>query len=627
MHRVLVIQIGRSFDQTLEMLRLTADERLSGDDLRVAFVTANAEAVGNLSHPVEVLRKRLEEDLADALSELLRRVPGRAEGFHLDIVVLTQYAEPMTTTATGVVVDMVAGIVGNTYAAVFPRRDDTASRWRFVMLGVLPEPKESRRDLDPIRVAVREHLKRLETRRDEGVPVGRVFLFDGVTPGGIAPLEELIDQSGNLVHLLIFSGLRREAIGQQLIDSACHDLVAAAGIARLSLPPGWLVDVLALRLRRDLGDVFARACRIAPGSVESFLTPDVFRDAEQRHAFADRLRQFVLASLREYGVSAAPALVEWLKPMHTLADRLAAEEADRQRQTHTTPATGTSRGPVATGLGIVLGGASFALAHMLIGLAVAASAGLAAAMAFIGALGVFAMMPKPEDATSKKVFTRPEGEPLPEEIAAQVQQKVAIVSSNLKRLHATFEGVLATSGARTSPLTSTTVFAESLASEALADELYKAMATDPESTFVRWCESLGPLEELFDGLVKPDADGLDAFCRMAFDAEQPIAVLCRPEARPRLSQDVERWLRRWHAGVALNLEIQTHQLRDPNGFRDVCQNDVLYPTRLQGTCEPYTAQASLRPSAVTLQDFYVVTATTDIHLESVYPFASERAHD
>lgn len=628
MHRVLLLRIGRDIEPSFARLSEVLEQAEQDPDFDAQRVDVAAEGVGNLSHPVEVLRQKLEDDLRGALTRLLRRIPGRSDGFLLDIVAVTQHGEPMTTAATEVACELVHRILTSQFAGVFPSQQGPNS-WRFILMGVVPASGDAKRERDQLSLALRDHVMWIEENRRNNWPIARLFLLDGVTPGGLSPLGELVDQAENLVHLLMFSGIRRLEHGIQLFEAPSDDIVASWGGARLSIPPAWAQDELARRHARDMARLCLDPVRIALGRADELIRSELFSDPDALASFSAKLRRRVEDVLAASGPGTIQALLDWLKPMQTLAARLADDHAQQQRSVVSTAPASSGQKVVVPATTLVLGGSTFALAYLAIGIAALTSAGIALVTAAAGAGLMYAMLPKPAPAAPDRVVsTRQEGDPLPEEIGAQIQGWVDTLMGDLKRLKTNFEtATQAFSGDEAPEPDEPRVFVTELQSPALADALYASVARDPADTLRRWIEATGTWSNLLSNVAIPTSDALHAFAKHEFENLSIDQILESPNVRAELRPLILKWVDAWQHGVAGNLEIHTLRLKDTNGYRQIFEHELLAPARFESMLLEACHQTSLRVGPNARRDFYIVTAVTDIHPDAVFTLSAEPTDD
>ncbi len=160
MHRCLLIHISGELDEAIELARRDMVRRAKVVDrpLRSAFVSAPAAGVGNLSNPVEVLKKRLWDDVRTALAELLRAQPGERDPFTLDIILVGDFGAPNVVEALSASLDAVRECM-KPFASVFPDHEvGVARRWRVYIAGFLGMERRS----DERRGALRTWLEDLQ---------------------------------------------------------------------------------------------------------------------------------------------------------------------------------------------------------------------------------------------------------------------------------------------------------------------------------------------------------------------------------------------------------------------------------------------------------------------------------
>ncbi len=615
MHRVLLIRVGKDLEACFDYLSACALERNGAPELAVGFVHASAEALGNLSQPLAILKDRLFGDLTDALTTLLKQVPGRRDGFLLDILVVTQHGEPMTTKASEVVLEAVHEIISDRFSAVFPGGAQRAGvGWRMQEIGILPGHSEAKRPRPEMLVALNQHVEWIGMRRAEEWPLHRMMLLDAATPGGISPLVDLIDQVESLIHILLFSGIRRSPLGIQLFETSSSDLVATCCIARLETPAGWIQE----SLRTKMQEAMARRL-LAKGSI-SLATPDelvnheIFENPEKRFVFSTEIRDYMVETLAAHGTAAIDPLLDLLDLMTHHIRRLGeiAGNAPRTEVDSTPP----KRGKLTTvsALATAVGGGTFGVAYLALGLATAMSAGIALITAFVGAVALVMVLPKDQTVETARTSTRKEGEPLPQELAGLLIGYVTQLQSDLKRTQADFQRV-ASSIEHAEPTTlRPRAFVTPLASDELAVTIFESLGaiSDGDSAVRRWVDGLGTWSQILEGTALPQVADLQKFVAAAVEATDISNVLNSAGVRAKARPIIQEWLANWSAGMSDNLEINHLKSRDSDGYRQVFENHVLGPESYEGIVLEAIQGSSLRVGPTTTRDFFVVTAVTDI---------------
>lgn len=620
MHRVLLIRVGKDLEPCFDYLNACALERNGEPALAVRFVHASAEALGNLSQPLEILKERLFGDLTDALTALLRQVPGRRGGFLLDILIVTQHGEPMATNASEVVASAVHEIIEERFSAVFPGGAQSVGvGWRMQEIGILPGHADSKRPRNEMLSSLRAHVEWVKARRENEWPIHRLTLLDATTPGGISPLEDLLDQTESLIHLLVFSGIRRSPLGIQLFETASNDIVATCSITRLETPAGWIQKSMCTKMLAAIAQHLLTERTVSVATPDELMAEDSFENPEKRFGFSANTRNHLIQSLTMHGTSAIIPLLNLLELLPPHIRRLAEIASAAQRSGDAPPPQQYGRIPAVSGLTVALGGGTFGVAYLALGLATIMSAGIALATAFVGAAALLMVLPKSETVAAKQVSRRQQGEPLPEEIAGILIGHVAQLESDLKRAQSAFEGVASGIELATSIRLPKRAFVSALASEEVADTIFESLGTisDGESAARRWVDGLGPWADILSGLTLPDAAGLRDFVSAEVQALDFSDVLDSSSVRGHARPLIQEWLSKWSGGMGQNLEINHLKSRDLDGYRHVFENHVLAPASYEGIVLDALQGSSLRVGPPTTRDFFVVSAITDIAPQAV----------
>ncbi|MEZ4459671.1 MAG: hypothetical protein R3E66_08040 [bacterium] len=581
---------------------------------RVSFVDVSAEAVGNLTHPVEVLRQRMYEELTSALTTLLRRIPNQTDPFVLDVFLVTAHSEPMATAATNVVLEAIHEIMTTSFAAVFPTR----AGWHVILAGIVEGPVESARPRREVLEHLTGHLRWVQSQR-QNMPVSRAFLLDAVTPQGISPRATLTDQIESLLMFLLFGGLRREALGVQLAEQGSPDLLATVGIARLEIPPGVLQHAFSKRLYGAVASLLQSPFGGSVTFADELVTRDDFVDANLRNGFSTRLRAVCLDALETHGYACCRPFAKTLDELLPRLDVLAEELAFEQRRPVVPASPKSNRAVAMSSLGLAAGAGTFGVAYVALGLAALASAGLAAVTAAVGAILVALMMPRQPQAESTTEYLRKDGEPLPEETAAAFKSHAVNLRDKLLALATAFDGVAASVGASEEEVLYTSDFVAALVSDELHDVVFESSGElgDAQATLNQWSKELGTWADLLDATVTPTAEGLFGHCVERSQALSVDDVLGSANVRATLRPVVLGWLKRWRMGIAPGLEIQSQQQQDTNGYRYIAENHVFASREFVAMLGDGLADSALKLGESTQRDFFVMTAVTDIALEGV----------
>ena len=620
MHRVLLIRVGKDLEPCFDYLNACALERNGEPALAVRFVHASAEALGNLSQPLEILKERLFGDLTDALTALLRQVPGRRGGFLLDILIVTQHGEPMTTKASQVVVSAVHEIIVERFSAVFPGGAQSVGvGWRMQEIGILPGHADSKRPRNEMLSSLREHVEWVKERRENEWPIHRMTLLDATTPGGISPLEDLLDQTESLIHLLVFSGIRRSPLGIQLFETVSSDMVATCSIARLETPAGWIQESMVAKMLAAIANHLLRQRSVTVATPDELVGDDIFENPEKRFEFSATLRAHLVEALTMHGTAAIIPLLHLLELLPDHIRRLAEIATAAQRTDVTPPAQQYGRIPTVSGLTVALGGGTFGVAYLALGLATIMSAGIALATAFVGAAALLMVLPKAQTSETRQTSSRKEGEPLPAEMAGILIGHVAQLESDLRRTQSAFEGVAAGIDLTTPVALPQRAFVSALASEELASTIFESLGTisDGDSAARRWIDGLGTWADILSGVTLPDPSGLHSFVRAEVQALDFSEVLDSSAVRAHARPLIQAWISSWSSGLGQNLEINHLKARDLDGYRHVFENHVLAPASYEGIVLDALQGSSLRVGPPTSRDFFIVTAITDIAPQAV----------
>lgn len=595
---MLFIRVGRLFEPIFAHLNEVADAR--GFDPTTTFLDVSAEAVGNLSHPVDVLKQRMFGDISSALSKLLQRVTGQTEGFILDVVILTAHGEPMATNAAKVVIDATSTILRDEFGPVFPRD----AGWQVICIGLSPRQSDLTRPRREMLAEIADFVRAMTSRQDEKVT--RIFLLDCATPQGISNQDDLLAQAESLAMFLAFSGLRREQIGVQLFEAPTSDLLATVGIGRLETPPKWFERKFRERLWGSIqATIKARDLQIIPPH-DGLVSQADFESDKHRAALAQRLEEFCVQTLDERGFAALWSLAQTWDQLDRCIDAMAEAARVSNLPSKVAPAKGVGFG-VRSALILTAGAGAFGIAYFAAGLAIVLSSGIALVVAAIGAIAV-ALMIRAPTLESENPSQHESSEPHPEEIAATLKRQCDVARQKVARICAQVE---ATQGASiwAQPTPHDSNFVMHLVSDDAADALFEVSggAGDAQAGIQEWIASVGTWAAILRGDAILTKKSLEQFVELRSQEIDLQELMANPVVRSHLQPVIRRWQQHWAHGINLNLEIQTLQSRDLNGFREVAANEIFCPpgARIDATVAGHT-----------LEDYFCLSAVTDVAVEA-----------
>lgn len=626
MHRCLLLHISGELDEAIELARqdMVRRAKVVERPLRSAFVSAPAAGVGNLSSPVEVLKKRLWEDVRSALADLLRAQPGERDPFTLDIILVGDFGAPNAVEALSVCLDAVRENL-NVFGSVFPDHEvGVARRWRVYVAGFLGMERRS----DERRGALRGWLESLQAlgSGEDGRQryVDRVFVLDSVTPRGICATDELAGQLINFCRLLLSGEMRNsEGLSRSLVEPG-RDLLASAGCVRANIPIVAVRRRFTFALTQESVESMKKVARLHLAPAGEMLPHSL--DEEPALKAVAHLRERIMECLLQDGVEALTPLQDWLLRILDVGQeqldtvRKAAESEENTPQ------------PTRHGLVWAVSGVLAALAYAASIFLVGASAMLSAG-ASLGVLGVVAALmylgfaaSQPE---AKKKETKPEPEDDPRE---RFMKEVMALRNDLASMQNSLR-TAATPAIEADQLDEgkSHPWSIDLGSEEIAKILFETAHPfgSGKDTMQSFVESIGGWERLFTTREDLMVGGVQLHCERTLDALSTHAMLSNKQVLNLLEKRLRDFFETWKSGVSVHLDLNSRQIHDPDGIRGAAENLVVAPLALtqivqncvaetldkNGTQGAANAQKNLYREG--LEDVWIVTIAHDIHLDAV----------
>jgi len=620
-HRCLLIHVSGALDEALERLRSEHQNRLDAGRVltQVAFVSAPASGVGNLTNPLEILRKNLWEDIRKGLTSLLKATPGQRDPFTLDIFVVCDFGSPNALEALKVCLDAIEENLAP-FRGIFPAHEIGPSRrWRVYTGGFLGIEKRDSERRDGLRRLVQELRKRKAAGSDERL-VDRVFLLDSLTPRGMCSTEELLGHLANFCALIVLGNLRGDPRLMRSLTEPGNDPAATFGCVRATLKMKPIQLELSRLLLEQMVDAARKTTEPSLPSPSEVLPRSLPNDEELR-LFSERLRGRVVETLNVEGVPALLPLTRWLEKLLEFD-----ESTFRQNDPVTEVAPKSSAGTV-IGLSISAGFgiAAYALAAFALGLSALASAGTSLAV-FVAGLGAFALFKGFSSSKSEPKTKDEEDDPALEALEAEIQKlrsALLSISENLK-----IAAIPTIPLEKSVPETDAeeTPWEVSLGDIKIAQTLLDTAhphgsGADSLLAFLR---DHGTWEELLDEPVRLAAGAMAAFSDNVAMGTHALEILRSAPVQEDIAPHLRRFLDTWQHGVPLHLDLSSKQLHDTDGIRTASEDVLVAPDVFKGLLRDlYKSREARAESAFfnpDLLDVWLVSIVHDIHEDAIPTF-------
>lgn len=584
MHRALLIELGETFEAPFRRLRERLTARIERGE--VAFFDAPVVGDGNLSKPVSSLKRSLEEELGTILSKLLTFTPDSRTELRLDVFVCANAGERRVVEAFSEVLLTLMELVEKDYDTIFPaHRTGMERRLRVFPIVLLPHGQFCERPRAEMLAAAASFTEQCVDMgaAERESPVDRVFLLDGITSRGIAPLEALVRQAEGFLGVATDSKIREHDQLVDALDRPTVNLGATLGAATFFIPWHALRLRVASRICADLVEslqMLPREAMRIPSPEELVPSFAVLRDDALERAL-EQLEGHLARAYSSYGLSGIEGAVADLAEIEK---RLAAwrsagltrpDDSDEPGEIarpddESGPKTFATLGSLGFGLAMV------ALAHFVFGLTLLASAGVAlffALAALAVALLIISLSQSKaaaaiaaDQAERERAQTRNEGGLTPEQRLDLLTTAAASGRRRGRRLVDAIDALsphIELSETRAEPPWAWIVSPEALGP--VAHDAVRAYS-DVDELRTSFESDLPPLEALLDASAELSADDLESFCLEQAAAAEDPALLGHHEVRAHVNEELARFFDQWEHGADPIIDLTKDRHFDTNGY-------------------------------------------------------------
>lgn len=290
-------------------------------------------------------------------------------------------------------------------------------------------------------------------------------------------------------------------------------------------------------------------------------------------------------------------------------------------------------------LSVVVALAVFAIAHWLVGLTLAASAGMGAGLGAIALLAFLIVLWASNTDVS-------DSESRDEEDSTR-EDRLAVIGQNARGMHTRLISVrdsladvsnaiplaalsawfperlpVDDEGLTTDHSQATTAFCRPLDNPRLVDAMYERHNPhgDPVRATRDFIETVAPWEKLLSLDARLTTEEVCRFCQTAFETIFEERIFSDSSCREAIAEDVELFLETWRSSPPKFLEHHALAQHDTDGFRHPIDRAVYVAPDLESTVEtllPSDREIEIRCTQDKLADIFIIDATTDISVDAI----------